>query len=123
MVVVGGGLVDAGHRVGRCVGLQDFSLGVGAFGDRPQLGLEGWFTVGGLRLIGGRLGEEVVEAAREVALEGADRALCGLAFCFFALQVGLGRRIALGAGDRDDVQGLVELAVPAAVEPVMGALA
>ena len=28
----------------------------------------------------------------------------------------------LGAGDRDDVQRVVELAVPAAVEPVLGAL-
>ena len=34
----------------------------------------------------------------------------------------LGRGVALGAGDRDDVQRVVELAVPAAVQPVLGAL-
>jgi hypothetical protein len=57
-----------------------------------------------------------------VALGGAQRALGGLAFGFFARQVSLGRRVALGSGDRDDVQCVVELAVPAAVEPVLGAL-
>ena len=74
-------------------------------------------------LVGGWFGEEVVEAAGEVALEAAQRALGGLAFGFFASEVLLGRRVALGAGDRDDVQRVVELAVPAAVEPVLGALA
>lgn len=79
-------------------------------------------AVGGLLAVGGRVCEEVVEAAGEVALEAAQRALGGVAFGFFASEVLLGRRVALGAGDRDDVQRVVELAVPAAVEPVLGAL-
>jgi hypothetical protein len=74
-------------------------------------------------LVGGRLCEELVEAAGEVALEGAERAFGGLAFGFFARQVGLRRRVALGSGGCDDVQRVVELAVPATVEPVLGALA
>jgi hypothetical protein len=64
-----------------------------------------------------------VEASGEVALEAAQRALGGLAFGFFAFQVGLGGRVVAGAGDRDDVQRMVELAVAAAVEPVLLALA
>jgi hypothetical protein len=56
-----------------------------------------------LLLVDGRLGEEVVEAACEVALEAAQRALLRLAFGLFAGEVGLVRRVALGAGDRDDV--------------------
>jgi hypothetical protein len=78
--------------------------------------------VSGLGLVGGWFGEEVVEAAGEVALEGAQRAFGGLALGFFAGEVLLGRRVVLGAGDRDDVQGVVEMAVPAAVESVLGAL-
>jgi hypothetical protein len=75
-----------------------------------------------LPLVGGWLGEEVVEAAREVALEAPQRALLRLAFGLLASEILLGRGVALGAGDRDDVQRVVELAVPAAVQPVLGAL-
>jgi hypothetical protein len=64
-----------------------------------------------------------VEASGEVALEAAQRALGGLALGFFAFQVGLGGRVVAGAGDRDDVQRVVELTVAAAVEPVPLALA
>jgi hypothetical protein len=56
-----------------------------------------------LLLIGGWLREEVVEAACEVALEGAQRAVAGFAFGLLAGEVLVGRGVALGAGDRDDV--------------------
>ena len=68
------------------------------------------------------LGEEVVEVAREVALERAERSFLGLALGLFASEVFLGGGVALGAGGRDHVQRVVELAVPAAVEPMLGAL-
>ena len=64
-----------------------------------------------------------MEAAREVAFEAAERSLPGLALGLLAGQVGLGGRVVLGAGDGDDVQRVVELAVAAAVEPVALALA
>jgi hypothetical protein len=63
-----------------------------------------------------------VEAAREVPLETAERSLLALALGFLARQVGLGGRVMAGAGDRNDMQGVVELAVAAAVEPVAVAL-
>jgi hypothetical protein len=69
-----------------------------------------------------RLCEQAVEAAREVALEAAERALAGLALAFLALKVLAGDGVALGAGDRDRVQRPVELAVAAAIEPVLGLL-
>jgi hypothetical protein len=116
------GLAGAEHWVGRCAGLFDHSLLAGPFGDRGRVGLSGRPAVGGLLAVGGRVCEEVVEATGEVALEAAQRALGGLAFSFFASEVLLGRWVALGAGDRDDVQRVVELAVPAAIEPVLGAL-
>ena len=64
-----------------------------------------------------------MDASGEVALEAAQRALLGLALGFFAGEVLLGGRVVLGAGDRDDVQRVVELAVATAVEPILGALA
>src|SRR5215203_501907 len=66
--------------------------------------------------------EQVVEAACEVALEAAERSLFGFAFGFLARQVSLGGRVVAGAGDGDDVQRVVELAVAAAVKPVAVAL-
>jgi len=60
-------------------------------------------------------GEEVVKAACEVAFEAAQRFASGLAFGMLALQVELGRGVATRAGDGDDVQGVVELSVAAAV--------
>ena len=64
-----------------------------------------------------------MEAAGEVALEAAERSLVGLAFGFLALEVGLGGWVVAGAGDGDDVERVVELAVAAAVESVAVALA
>jgi hypothetical protein len=40
----------------------------------------------------------------------------------FAGEVLLGRGVVVGAGDRDDVQRVVELAVAAAVEAILRAL-
>jgi hypothetical protein len=67
--------------------------------------------------------EEVVEASREVAFEGAEGSLLGLGFGFFPGELGLGGRVVAGAAVGDDVQGVVGLAVAAAVEPVAVALA
>jgi hypothetical protein len=75
-----------------------------------------------MRLVDERLGKEAVEAASEVSLQRSQRALGGLALGFFASEVLLGGRVALRAGDRDDVQRVVELAVTAAVQSVLGAL-
>ena len=92
--------------------------------NRRRIGLGDRLAVGGVGLVVERLGEKVVEATREVSLERAQRALGGLALGFLASQVLLGGWVALRAGDRDDVQSVVvELAVPAAVQPVLGALA
>ncbi len=59
--------------------------------------------------------EEVMEASREVPLEAAQGSLLGLAFgsCAFQERPGLG--VDAGAGDRDDVQRPVELAVASTV--------
>ena len=67
--------------------------------------------------------EEVVEASGEVAFETSQRPFRGFAFGLFAGEVGARRGVVAGAGDRDDVQRVVELAVPAAVESILGALA
>ena len=64
-----------------------------------------------------------MKASGEVALEAAQRALFGFALALFASEVLLGGGVVVGAGDRDDVQRVVELAVPAAVESILGALA
>src|SRR5450755_1566595 len=58
----------------------------------------------------------------EVALEAAQRSLVGLALGLFAREVLLGGGVVLGAGDRDRVQRPVELAIPAAIEAVLGSL-
>ena len=109
------GRVDRSSRRGRRRDLRRLDRG-------RWLGLDARLAVRGLLLVGRRFGEEPVEAAGEVALEAAQRALGGLAFGFFAGEVFLGGGVVLGAGDRDDVQRVVELAVTAAVEPVLGAL-
>jgi hypothetical protein len=64
-----------------------------------------------------------VEAAGEVALEAAQRALAGLTLGLLAREVLLGGGVAVGAGDGDDVQRVVELAIAAGVEAMLGALA
>jgi hypothetical protein len=60
-------------------------------------------------------GEQVVKPAGEVSLEAAECSFLGLALGLLAFEVGLGGRVVVGAGDRDDVQRVVELAVAAAV--------
>ena len=64
-----------------------------------------------------------MEPSGEVAFEAAQRAFCGLAFGLFAGEVFTGGGVVLRAGDRDDVQRVVELAVPSAVEAMLLALA
>ena len=59
-----------------------------------------------------------VDGAGELAFEAADRLAAGLALALFALQLGTRRRVDAALRDRDSVQGAVELAVAAAVEPV-----
>jgi hypothetical protein len=68
-------------------------------------------------------GKEVVEASGEVSFEAAKRSLLGFPLGAFAFEVRSGRGVVLGAGDRDDVQRVVELAVPASVQAVLVALA
>jgi hypothetical protein len=72
---------------------------------------------GGVGAIGGLRGEreEVVEVSREVPLETAQGSLLGLAFGAFAVQERPGLGVDTGAGDRDDVQRPVELAVASPV--------
>src|SRR3954470_16020905 len=73
---------------------------------------------------GGGVGlEEVPEAAGEVAFEAADGFFGALAFGAFAGDVVLGLGVAAQAGDGDAVDGRVDLAVAAAVEPVAVGLA
>ena len=60
----------------------------------------------------------MVVVACEVALEAAHRLDAALALGFLAGEVGAGLRVDAPAGDRDDVQGAVELAVAAAIEAV-----
>ena len=69
------------------------------------------------------LGEQPPEAAGEEALQTAQRALVGLAVGFFAGEVSLGVGVVAGAGDRDRVQRPVELAIAAAVQAILRALA
>jgi hypothetical protein len=63
-----------------------------------------------------------VKAACEVSFEAAQCFLGGLAFGVFASDVRARLRVIAGAGDRNDVQRVVELAVTAAVEPLAVAL-
>jgi hypothetical protein len=59
--------------------------------------------------------EQSPDPAGEVSLEAADRFLLGLAFGVSAVEVDTGRWVGAGAGQRDDVQRPVELAIAAAV--------
>jgi hypothetical protein len=62
--------------------------------------------------------ERVVDDACEGAFEAADRFASCFAFGLFALEVGAGVWVVAGLGDRDAVEGGVELTVAAAVEAV-----
>lgn len=88
------------------------------------MGLRGELVTGTVMVVGRqwRQGEEVMEATREVSLESAECALLCFAVGLLAGEILLGCRAVSGAGDGDDVQGVVELAVTAAVETVLGAL-
>jgi hypothetical protein len=73
---------------------------------------------------GGQALKDAEEASGEVALEAAVDVAVGFAFGGAAGDVGLGFGVvAASAGERDAVDGGVELAVAAAVQPVSGGLA
>ena len=55
------------------------------------------------------------DPAGEVALEAADRLLLGLAFGVSAVELGARGGVGAGAGQRDDMERAVELAIAAAV--------
>ena len=61
--------------------------------------------------------ECVEDEARELAFEAADRFAVALAFGLLALEIGVSRGMDARLRDGDPVQGAVELAVAAAVEP------
>ena len=69
---------------------------------------------------GGGVGgvEQAPDAASEVAFEAADRFLFGLALGVSAVEVAACGGVSAGFGERDDVEGAVELAVAAAVQSV-----
>src|SRR5450755_2807773 len=118
---VGGGslvlLGDAGHRARR----GGHRLNVAAVSlAKVRRDFPG--RVVGVLWVDGWEGEDAVKASGEVAFEAAQRALFGFALALFAREVLLGRWIVVRAGDRDDVQCVVELAIPAAVESILGAL-
>src|SRR5688500_16891510 len=72
---------------------------------------------------GGARFEGVEDDAGELALQAADGFAAALAFGLFAFEVGAGGWVDARLGDRDAVQGAVELAVAAAIEPVAAVLA
>jgi hypothetical protein len=68
---------------------------------------------------GGVRFQRVEGGADEESFEAADGFSSALAFGARAFEVGARRRVDAGLGDRDPVEGGVELAVAAAVEPVL----
>src|SRR6266542_7361 len=62
-----------------------------------------------------------VDGSCELSFEAANRLASALAFGLFAFEIGPRGRVDASLRDRDPVQGAVELAVAAAVEPVVGA--
>jgi hypothetical protein len=67
---------------------------------------------------GGARFECLEDEADEESFEAADGFAAALAFGSFAFEVGAGGFVDAGLGDRDAVEGGVELAVAAAVEAV-----
>ena len=59
-----------------------------------------------------------VDGAGELSFEAAEGFAAALALALFAFEVGACGRVDARLRDRDPVQGAVELAVAAAVEPV-----
>ena len=64
-----------------------------------------------------------VDGSCELSFEAANRLASALAFGLFAFEIGPRGRVDASLRDRDPVQGAVELAVAAAVEPVASVLA
>src|SRR5450755_2445828 len=119
---VGGGslvlLGDAGHRARR----GGHRLDVAAVSP-PRVGRAVSGRVVGVLWVDGWEREDAVNASGEVALDAAQRALLGFALALFASEVLLCGGIVVRARDRDDVQRVVELAIPTAVESILGPLA
>ena len=63
--------------------------------------------------------EEPEELSGDVALEASLDLAVGLSFGSASLGVGAGGGVVAEPAEHNDVQGLVELAIPVAVEPVM----
>ena len=61
--------------------------------------------------------QEPVELAGDVADEAASDFAVGLALSAAPLGIGTGRWVIAQPGQDDQVEGLVELAVPGAIEP------
>ena len=106
-------LGEASHRGGGFDGGVDSASRCWAVGDRVVVRARGGLC---------RECEEVMEAACEVPLEAPQCALVGLPFGLFAFEERLGGGVDAGAGDGDDVQRPVELAVTAAVQAVLAVL-
>ena len=118
---VGSGSGNAAGRGGGRDRVVDRASGRGAWRDRVLVGVSrrggvvrrrGWEGRSSCRV------EQAPDAAGEVAFEAADRFAFGFAFGVSAVEVGAGGWVGAGAGERDDVDRAVELAVTAAVEPV-----
>ena len=62
--------------------------------------------------------EDAPDAPREVAFEASDRFAFAFAFGVFALEVRAGGGVGACAGEGDDVNRAVEVAVAAVVQPV-----
>jgi hypothetical protein len=62
--------------------------------------------------------QRVEDDACELAFEAADGFAAAFPFGLFAFEVGAGGGVVARLRDRDPVEGCVELAVAAAVEPV-----
>jgi hypothetical protein len=67
---------------------------------------------------GGARFQRVEDDADEESFEAADGFAAAFSFGLFAFEVGAGVGVVAGLRDRDAVEGGVELAVAAAVEPV-----
>ena len=64
------------------------------------------------------VGEQLVDLSGDVTFEAADDLATVFAFCLSFLDIGDGWLVAAHAGGGDPPEGLVGLAVPAAVETV-----
>src|ERR1700754_3563108 len=67
--------------------------------------------------------EDLVDLSGDVPFEAADDLLLGLAFGSASGNVGAGVRVPGHAGDGEDVEGIVRLAIAAAIEAITHGLA